>query len=320
MDIEQIVELAQRVHDRERMNFGAGSSRDRRNEQWERIIGLVHHGSIEYGVAPDPRWHIKSAGNGRPQSDDVVVLMPSRDFWDCIPGAGADGYSFRANYDGILPAEQHVYAPRVPKEGAVTTPPATPLWQAEHTALLAKLQQRFDPVTQIGDSAYIQICAEQFAYSFPQEGWGRKAGDPTRPVSNHSIARQTTTGLVGFRIVPDVAVPTPDDIRGQHFVQVAAVNHLGIEITPPPPVDVPVDPVPPLIPDLAELAAALSQRLSALDQAVASTRLQVGTEGQLLRQQLGGQKYDIRGTVSWSGIRAEMTPKPFALPDVDPSA
>ena len=126
MTIDDIIGLAQRVHDRERMNFGSTSTRDSRNRDWARIVGLVHHGSTEYGVAPDPRWHIKDGGNGRPQSDDVIVLMPSRDFWDCIPGAGADGYSFQANFDGKLPPEQNVYPPPVPKEGAVTAPPITP--------------------------------------------------------------------------------------------------------------------------------------------------------------------------------------------------
>jgi hypothetical protein len=128
MEIDDIVALAERVHDAEGINLGASSTREYRNAFWARVIGIVHHGHREYNRAPDPRWHIKSAGGGRPQSDDVVVLMPSREYWDCIPSAGADGYSFRATYHGALEAGQDVYAPPVPSGPApVPVPPSPPV-------------------------------------------------------------------------------------------------------------------------------------------------------------------------------------------------
>ena len=132
--IDDIIALAERVHDAEGMNFGASSTRAQRNEQWARIIGIVHHGHPGYNPAPDRRWHIKSAGPGRPQSDDVVVLMPSREYWDCIPGSGTNGYRFHATHDGVLGAEQYVFPPPVPDGNSATTlravstpPPAGPI-------------------------------------------------------------------------------------------------------------------------------------------------------------------------------------------------
>lgn len=121
MTIDEIVALAERVHNDEGHNLGASSTRESRNDYWERVVGMVHHGHPKYNATPDSRWHIKRASESRPPSDDVVVLMPERVFWDCIGGAGADGYTFRPNFDGPLPGDQIVYAPRVPV-GAVSAP------------------------------------------------------------------------------------------------------------------------------------------------------------------------------------------------------
>lgn len=137
MTPEQITALAQRVHDAEGWKLGASSTREYRNKFWARVIGMVYHGHAGYGVAPDPRWHLKDGGGGRPQSDDVAVRMPDRHFWDFIGGVGADGYTFGASADhGPLPPEQNVYPPPVPEPvggsssgGGGTpqpTPPSTP--------------------------------------------------------------------------------------------------------------------------------------------------------------------------------------------------
>lgn len=119
LSIAQVVSIAQKVHDAEGWHLGTGSSREQRNRFWDRAVGIVHFGHPIYNLTADPRWHIKDAGGGRPPSDDVVVLMPSREFWDCIPGAGLNGYGFRASFDGILPGEQNVYPPSKPAQGVV---------------------------------------------------------------------------------------------------------------------------------------------------------------------------------------------------------
>jgi hypothetical protein len=127
MTAEQIAALAKRVHDEERWNLGASSTRDTRNQYWARVVGIVHHGHPRYNDSPDPRWHLKSAGNGRPQSDDVAVLMPSRQYWDFIGGVGADGYTFRAGaHPEPLEASQSVFPPPVPAGGGGVEPKPEP--------------------------------------------------------------------------------------------------------------------------------------------------------------------------------------------------
>lgn len=116
MEPNDIAALAQRVHDAEGWKLGASSTREYRNTFWARVVGMVYHGHAGYGVVPDPRWHLKDGGGGRPQSDDVAVRMPDRHFWDFIGGVGADGYTFGASGDhGPLPMSQNVYPPPVPE-------------------------------------------------------------------------------------------------------------------------------------------------------------------------------------------------------------
>lgn len=128
-DVERMVRA---VHDAEHVNLGAASTRDQRNAFWARAIGIVHWGHPVYNPTPDNSWCIKDAGNGRPQSDDVVVKCATREYWDCIPGSGADGYRFSCGQQpGTLGSEQNVYAPPKPAGGGVSsggggTPPSTP--------------------------------------------------------------------------------------------------------------------------------------------------------------------------------------------------
>lgn len=126
MTIDQLVAMAKRIHDTEGWDLGANSTRDQRNDFWARVVGCAYWGHSTYNPAPDTQWHLKDPdGDGsRPQSDDVAVSMPSRNFWDCIPNAGADGYSFAATPHGVLPLDQFVYTPRKPID--VPTPQPTP--------------------------------------------------------------------------------------------------------------------------------------------------------------------------------------------------
>ena len=121
MDINGVIDVAERVDPGAR-SFKAGSTRETRNQKWAYIIGCVYHGHPQFNPHPDPQWHIKDAGGGRPQSDDVTVSMPSRDFWDCIPGSGSDSAHFADHYGGTLSYDQNVYPPPVPAGGG-TVPP-----------------------------------------------------------------------------------------------------------------------------------------------------------------------------------------------------
>ena len=129
MTITQLVAMAERIHDAEGWHLGAGSSRATRNAFWERVIGCAYWGHPTYNATPDPQWHCKDPDGpqgGRPAADDVAVSLPSRQSWDCIPGAGAEGYRFEADATPfLLPPEQFVFVPSKPA-GSGAVPPVVP--------------------------------------------------------------------------------------------------------------------------------------------------------------------------------------------------
>lgn len=126
MNIDQLVNMAALIHSTEGWNLGSKSSRETRNAFWARVIGCAYWGHPRYNVTPDRQWHLKRADAGRPQTDDVATSMPTRTHWDCIPGAGADGYRFEAHFAGVLPADQMVYAPPRPSDYAPGEPGPVP--------------------------------------------------------------------------------------------------------------------------------------------------------------------------------------------------
>src|SRR3990167_4963225 len=125
MTITDLVHVAEAIHNAEGYDLGKSSNREYRNAFWARVIGVVHHGHPLYNPAPDSRWLLKREPNG-PQSDDVAAFWPSREAWDCIPGAGADGYWFEAQYLGVLAPHQVIYAPPMPEEYGPVDPPDPP--------------------------------------------------------------------------------------------------------------------------------------------------------------------------------------------------
>lgn len=130
MTITQLTDMAERIHDVEGWNLGASSTRETRNAFWERVMGCAHWGHPTYNATPDKQWHCKDPDGpqgGRPASDDVAVSMPSRNAWDCIPGAGADGYRFEADDAPFyLEAAQFVFVPAKPAGSGTTPPPVIP--------------------------------------------------------------------------------------------------------------------------------------------------------------------------------------------------
>jgi hypothetical protein len=127
MTIQQLVAMAQRIHDAEGWNLGASSTRETRNAFFGRVVGFAHWGGT-FNPTPDPQWHCKDPdgpGGGRPMSDDVAVSMPTRKAWDVITGAGADNYRFEASEPFYLPLDQFVFVPAKPADSGA--PPAPPL-------------------------------------------------------------------------------------------------------------------------------------------------------------------------------------------------
>ncbi len=104
--------IVQAVHNGTGANLGSSSSRDGRNRFFASAVAAIHFGHSRYNPrGPDANWCIKDGGGGRPQSDDVIVRCNSREAWDLIGGAGADGYKFHLDYIGRLPGDQNVYPP-----------------------------------------------------------------------------------------------------------------------------------------------------------------------------------------------------------------
>lgn len=112
ISISEALNIVIAIHDAERWNLGSSSSRDYRIRFIQRAAAVLHYGHGTYNPkGPDSNWCIKDAGDGRPISDDVLVRCNGRESWDLISGAGANGYSFHADYIGILPSNQNVYPP-----------------------------------------------------------------------------------------------------------------------------------------------------------------------------------------------------------------
>ncbi len=100
------------IHNTLRIDLGSRSTRDYRIAFLNASVAAIHYGHPRFNAAgPDPNWCVKDAGGGRPQSDDVLVVCSTRDAWDLIGGAGANGYSFHEDYLGRLPSIQNVYPP-----------------------------------------------------------------------------------------------------------------------------------------------------------------------------------------------------------------
>lgn len=119
MNIDGIINIAQRIHDDENWNLGTGSTREYRIKFWERVMGCVYWGHPTYNATPDTKWHCKRATSTSLPSDDVALSLPTRDFWDCIESAGGPNYQIKAHYGGILDPAQPEYVPPKPEGGGV---------------------------------------------------------------------------------------------------------------------------------------------------------------------------------------------------------
>lgn len=296
MTIDQVVAIAQRIHDAEGYRLGSGSTREYRNAFWARAIGVVHHGHPIYNPTPDPQWHLKDGGGGRPQSDDVAVSMPSRQFWDCIGGVGADGYRFGASgHPEILPPEQNVYPPPVPAGvGATPPPPVTDAWTSAHQDIWARIRAKGSPD---GDP-FVLLLAEQLAYAFPDESWGTKKTRAGSPISQDVIALRRDGVMTFVRVVPSVTVLGQN--TDQVFIEAVPFNHLGDTPVDPPPVDPPEEPIDPPPPAPVDVAAVAAAVLAALEPRFAKVAADL-EDVRVLAARAATQRYNIRADAGWLG-------------------
>lgn len=109
---QEALAIIQTIHNVEGWNLGSRSSRQERISFLWRAVAAIHYGHSRYNPkGPDSDWCVKDAGGGRPPSDDVLVRCKSREAFDLISGAGADGYRFHIDSIGTLPGDQNVYPP-----------------------------------------------------------------------------------------------------------------------------------------------------------------------------------------------------------------
>lgn len=310
LEPEQIAAIAQRVITAENMNFGASSDADggrsQRNRDWARIAGIIHHGHPIYNPTPDPRWHLKDAGGGRPQSDDVLAFKDTRMIIDFIGNAGANNFTVRAgHWEGPIGPEQNIYAPPVPAGGGVSSGPVTPtpseVWTTAHQAVWERLRSRnlLSPL----------VVAQQLNAIFTREVWGQKRAGAGRGISDNTIAMKLPNGrLYGVKINPYVhlwgLLDAAQVMEGENGA--GAVDHLGGTSTPPPTEEPIIDPPPPpptsapvdLAPVLDAVKAVADNVATLRDDVIAAVRGQsyaINAVADLGR--LGGKR-EIVGTIA----------------------
>lgn len=164
---------------------------------------------------------------------------------------------------------------------------AQPHFDTRHQQLLMAYHSRFGLPALDGNSArdWTRKLAEQFAFTFPNEGWGHKAGGNGRPPSTDVIARQGSFGFWGYDVILSQGAPSqqlitnPDalNLAGQEYIPVTPTNHLGTSgggSNPPP-----VDPTPDLnalklrVLELEKQVASLQSTVSSLTNDISGLRL-----------------------------------------------
>jgi hypothetical protein len=113
IDFNEAWNIITTIHNVGGFDLGSRSTRDYRIAFINGAVAAIHYGHARWNPqGPDTNWCVKDAGGGRPQSDDVIVKCNTREAWDLVAGAGANGYSFHRDFLGVLPREQNVYPPQ----------------------------------------------------------------------------------------------------------------------------------------------------------------------------------------------------------------
>lgn len=187
--------------------------------------------------------------DGTQIAHDILHHRPSNRLFDVLRAAGAESAPVWNDLGVNTQGNRPWTAPIAPRGAPVPPPGPFPGgdWEAKHAEVLLRF----------GPSATTRTVAEQLVFLWPQEGWGMKSADPSRPLSHDVIARRYLDGrLVGFRVIPPSAHPMQFGLPGQHYVPVAGVDHLGMG-TPPPPVEPPIEPLPGPAPPATDLQSIL---------------------------------------------------------------
>ncbi len=90
ISFEEAYNIILTIHNELGYNLGSRSTREQRVDFLWTAVAVIHFGHPRFNPAGgDPGWCVKSAGGGRPPSDDVLVRCDTRDAWDLVISAGA---------------------------------------------------------------------------------------------------------------------------------------------------------------------------------------------------------------------------------------
>jgi hypothetical protein len=202
--------------------LGAGSTREGRNQFFLAFCAVMHHGHPDLNPgAGDTRWVAKSAGGGRPQSDDMIAFLEGGRMlgWDLIIGAGADGFRFvdATGHGEDITGQEPIQPPLSAIPGAGTTSPAagagalaadpaapTSALQAKAEPWLALVDARFGHLRTGSDDEQRQWMARAtFVLGQKVDARiGQKRADSSRPISRNTLG-VGETGVLEAVVVID---------------------------------------------------------------------------------------------------------------------
>lgn len=198
--------------------LGATSTRDSRNQFFLAFCAVMHHGHPDLNPRGDTRWVAKSAGGGRPQSDDSIACLDAGRLpsWDLIIGAGADGFRFiDATGEGDdITGQEPIVPPRsaLPPARASSGPvagspaaDAAAALQRNAESWIALVDARFQPL-RLGDEAQQREWMARVAFVLAQKvdaRIGQKRADPSRPVSRNTLGVGATGALEAIVVIDE---------------------------------------------------------------------------------------------------------------------
>lgn len=251
--------------------LGAASTRENRNQFFLSFCAVMHHGHPDLNPQGDPRWVAKSAGGGRPQSDDSIAFLDGGTLrsWDLIIGAGADGYRFVdasgpgddiTGQEPIVPPLSALPPSGTPRVPASSTPASASPFQAKAESWIPLVDARFQHL-RLGSDDQQREWMARVAFVLAQKVDGRigqKRADPTRPISRNTLGIGTTGAL-------EAVVLIDENTKARVWKSLGTIAHVWVAppsfvdmddvlaATPPPPVVPPAGTTPSPAIDVEEL-------------------------------------------------------------------
>ena len=196
--------------------LGASSTREGRNQFFLAFCAVMHHGHAELNPRGDPRWLAKSAGNGRPQSDDSIACVEGGRLrsWDLIIGSGADGFRFVdasgpgddiTGQEPIVPPLSALPPSGTPHLPANPTPASSSPLQTNAESWIALVDAKFQHL-RLGDENQQREWMARVAFVLAQKVDGRigqKRADATRPISRNTLGIGTTGALEAVVLIDE---------------------------------------------------------------------------------------------------------------------